>query len=151
MCVLAAGGGGGVGLQDVQTHMHACVRRASSWHRILIFMNGIISPAASQQNVSHLGAGKPFVWVVKQRSVYLGLLDWQCPLSKRCFSCQHLNKWELICISLIPPLLLAPLEEFYFLSPPPPLLWIPSLVHATLLSESKFIKRRHFPWSPDLL
>jgi len=39
-----------------------------------------------------LAQGKPFVWVVKQRAVYLGLLDWQCPLSKQRFSCHRLKK-----------------------------------------------------------
>lgn len=109
--------------------MHACMRRASSRRWILIFMNGVESPAASQQKVPHVGARKPFVWVVKQGSVYLGLLDWRCPLSKWCFSCQRWNKWEPICISLIPPLLLAPPEEFDFISPP---LRIPSLFCVTV-------------------
>lgn len=102
-CVLAVSGGG-AGLQDVQTHLsnvRACIRRASSRTEI----------------EPHLGAGRPFVWALKRRSVCLRLLDWRCPLSKRCFSCQHLNKWELICISLIPPPLPAPPEELYLLSP----------------------------------
>lgn len=61
-----------------------------------------------------LAHGKLFVWVVNQGSVYLGLLDWRCPLSKWCFSCQRLYKWGLICISLIPPPLPGLFEESYF-------------------------------------
>lgn len=115
---------------------HACIRSVPSWHRISHFHDWHLRQA--EQNVPHLGARKPFVWVVKQRSVYLGLLDWRCPLSERRFSCQHLNKWGLICISLIPPPVPAPLEEFDFLFLPPPPLWIPSLFHAafTVLSQA---------------
>lgn len=59
-CVLAAAA------SDVQTHlsnMHACMRRASSRHWILIFMNGIESPAARQQKAPVLAPGsRMFGW-----------------------------------------------------------------------------------------
>lgn len=143
----------GLVLQDVQTHKsnrHACMQTTclllivaqdshfQEWHQVTCG-----EPAecgSSWRSAAICSGGK------NRRSVYLGLLEWRCPLSKRCFSCQRLNKRELICISLVPPLLLAPLEEFNF-SFPPARLWTLSLFHAMLLSGSKFIKGRHFFFS----
>lgn len=63
---------------------HACIRSVSRMAR---------SHLRQASRLCHiLARGKLFVWVVNQRSVYSGLLDWQCPVSKWCFSCQHFEE-----------------------------------------------------------
>lgn len=53
---------------------HAYIQSVCSWHRILIFMNGMKSPAASQQNVPHLGAGKAICLGGKRGKCLFGLV-----------------------------------------------------------------------------
>lgn len=120
LCALLGRDGiGGIVLQDVQTP-------PSNTHALEVSPHGTWF-SFSQKTLSHLRQASWMCHVLarweshlfvrqKQRSVYLGLLDWQCPLSKRRFSCHRLKKkWGLICISLIPPPLPALLEKLHFL------------------------------------
>lgn len=71
-------GSGGIVLQDVQTHssnMHAC--KASPHGKVISF--SWMAPSHLRQASSRMCCGvlaqrKPFVWVLKQRGVYLGLV-----------------------------------------------------------------------------
>lgn len=130
MCVLAAAGG----IVGFTRCTNTRVRRACSAGRraasssssspsspILILVNGTKSPTASQWNVAPLGTVQPFVGAVKTGGVFIWAC-WSdgipCQSGASAVSCQRLNKQQLICISLVPPLLHALLEELDFFIPP---------------------------------
>lgn len=130
MCVLAAAGGIVGFTRCTNTRVRrACGagRRAASSSSsspsppILILVNGTKSPTASQWNVAPLGTVQPFVGAVKTGGVFIWAC-WSdgipCQSAASAVSCQRLNKQQLICISLVPPLLHALLEELDFFIPP---------------------------------
>lgn len=53
---------------------HAFIGSISSWHTIVIFTKDIKSPAASQQNVPRLGAGKAICLCGKTEKCLFGLV-----------------------------------------------------------------------------
>lgn len=130
MCVLAAAGG----IVGFTRCTNTRVRRACGAGRwaasssssspsspFLILVNGTKSPTASQWNVAPLGTVQPFVGAVKTGGVFIWAC-WSdgipCQSAASAVSCQRLNKQQLICISLVPPLLHALLEELDFFIPP---------------------------------